>query len=142
MDDTLFNPVAQYPPRPTISNFQWISGTQYITPSDLSMLIGGPNRPPSQKMIDQMRTEEREAREAKNVSRTNASRNPGQRQDENYFQYMARQMQQRTEKLSFAEDTMDRLGEASSNFADDVDKFVRDQKKKAVLGAFGAKFGF
>ncbi|KAI5298067.1 hypothetical protein KEM55_003862 [Ascosphaera atra] len=106
------------------------------------MLIGGPNRPPSQKMIDQMRTEEREAREAKNVSRTNASRNPGQRQDENYFQYMARQMQQRTEKLSFAEDTMDRLGEASSNFADDVDKFVRDQKKKAVLGAFGAKFGF
>ncbi|KAI5286700.1 hypothetical protein KEM54_006580 [Ascosphaera aggregata] len=145
MDDTLFNPMAQYPFRPVISNFQWISGTQYITPSDLSMLIGGPDRPPSKKMIEQMRLEEQEAREAKkaaNKASTGRVDPSGQRTEESYWQYMQRQMQERTEKLGFTEDSMDRLEESSSGFMDDVNKFVKDQKKKAVLGAFGSKFGF
>lgn len=34
----LFNPMVLIPPRPTISNMQWVSGTQYITPSDMDML--------------------------------------------------------------------------------------------------------
>lgn len=36
--DHLYNPEIPMPARPTISNFQWISGTQYITPKDLSMI--------------------------------------------------------------------------------------------------------
>ena len=36
--DRLFNPTALIPPRPTISNLQWIAGTQYLTPDDLDLL--------------------------------------------------------------------------------------------------------
>ena len=36
--DQLLNPEAIIPPRPTISNLQWISGTQYITPSDMDLI--------------------------------------------------------------------------------------------------------
>jgi hypothetical protein len=36
--DTLLNPELTTPPRPTISNIQWISGTQYVTPADMDLL--------------------------------------------------------------------------------------------------------
>ena len=36
--DRLFNPEALIPPRPTISNMQWVSGTQFITPADMDVL--------------------------------------------------------------------------------------------------------
>ncbi len=36
--DIIFNPALLIPPRPTISNFQWVSGTQYITPADMDIL--------------------------------------------------------------------------------------------------------
>ena len=36
--DKLLNPEALLPPRPTISNLQWVSGTQYITPADMDVL--------------------------------------------------------------------------------------------------------
>jgi hypothetical protein len=32
------NPDMLIPPRPTISNIQWISGTQYVTPADMDLL--------------------------------------------------------------------------------------------------------
>ena len=37
-EDQLFNVNAVVPPRPTISNFQWISGTQFISPADMDIL--------------------------------------------------------------------------------------------------------
>lgn len=80
---------------------------------------------------------------------------------EGYWSYMQRQVQERTEKLGFAGDQMDRLEESSSGFARDVNKYVQSQKRKAVLGgkysasfhldcavgligyiALGSKFGF
>lgn len=36
--DLLWNPQLSIPPRPTISNVQWIAGTQYVTPADIDML--------------------------------------------------------------------------------------------------------
>lgn len=36
--DALINPALALPPRPTISNMQWIGGTQHITPSDMDLL--------------------------------------------------------------------------------------------------------
>jgi hypothetical protein len=36
--DMLLNPQLLIPPRPTISNIQWISGTQYVTPADMDLL--------------------------------------------------------------------------------------------------------
>jgi len=50
--------------------------------------------------------------------------------------------QERTERLNLTGDSMDRLAESSSNWANDVNKYVKDQKKKAVMGIIGSKFGF
>ena len=36
--DKIFNAEALIPPRPTISNMQWLSGTTYITPADMDKL--------------------------------------------------------------------------------------------------------
>jgi hypothetical protein len=36
--DTLYNPNTPVPARPTISNVQWISGTQYVTAADVDLL--------------------------------------------------------------------------------------------------------
>jgi hypothetical protein len=54
--DRLFNPERLIPPRPTISNVQWLTGTQHVTPLDMDILIGGPDRPPSKRMIAQARS--------------------------------------------------------------------------------------
>ncbi|DAA78340.1 TPA_exp: Uncharacterized protein A8136_4316 [Trichophyton benhamiae CBS 112371] len=141
--DRLFNPEAIAPPRPAISNLQWISGTQFVSTADVDLLVGGPNRPPSKRMLEQMRLEEQERQRAERegrLPRTNTSNSQGSQ--ESYWAYMQRQMQERTENLNIMGDSMDRLGENSSGLADDVNKFVRNQKKKAVLGALGSKFGF
>jgi hypothetical protein len=36
--DMLLNPELLIPPRPTISNMQWISGTQHVTVADMDLL--------------------------------------------------------------------------------------------------------
>ena len=58
-----------------------------------SFPVGGPDRPPSKRMMEQMRADEREAREASRV-KSGASASPNQ-QDEGYWSYMQRQIQER-----------------------------------------------
>lgn len=36
--DRLFDPEKVLPARPTITNIQWISGTQYVSPADMDIL--------------------------------------------------------------------------------------------------------
>lgn len=137
--DLLYNPQALLPPRPTISNVQWLSGTQHVTPADLDLLIGGPNRPPSKRMIAQMKAEEQQRREGERAGPSSAA--PPGKQDEGYLAYMQRQVTQRTQNMNIVGDNMNRLEESSSQFADDVGKFVSSQKKKAVMSLIGSKFG-
>lgn len=127
--DKLFNPEALIPPRPTISNVQWITGTQYITPADMDVLIGGPGRPPSKRMIEQARADEEQRRKA---GRSGASSSNVAQQDEGYWAYMQRQVQERTEKLGFAGDGIDSLEQNSQSWVDDVNKFVGRQKRNAA----------
>lgn len=129
--DSLLHPEALIPPRPTISNVQWITGTQYITPADMDVLIGGPDRPPSKRMIAQARADETQARRAAGSAGA-ASAAAGQQ--EGYWAYMQRQMQERTEKLGMVGDSMDKLEENSSGWAEDVSKFVSRQKRAATTG--------
>ncbi|KAJ5561791.1 hypothetical protein N7535_003749 [Penicillium sp. DV-2018c] len=137
--DKLFNPEAQLPQRPTITNLQWISGTQYISPADMDILIGGPNRPPSKRMVEKMKLEDEERRKALREGRAPPPEQSGSQ--EGYWSYMSRQVQERTERLNIVGDSIDRLEENSSGFANDVGKYVQSQKKKAVLGILGSKFG-
>lgn len=94
--------------------------------------VGGPDRPPSKRMMDQMRADEQQGRDAAR-SGASSSSNANQ-QDQSYWAYMQQQVQQRTERLNIMGDSMDRLEEASSGWAEDVNKFVSNQKKQAMLG--------
>lgn len=131
--DKLYNPDALIPPRPTISNLQWISGTQYVSPTDLDLLIGGPDRPPSKRMLAASAEEERLAR--------SAGRGAGpSRSQEGWGDYMTRQLNERTEKLNIMGDSMDKVQENSAGWADDVSKYVNKQKRNMLLGGITGKW--
>lgn len=135
--DKLYNPEAVIPPRPTISNMQWISGTQYLAPTELDLLIGGPDRPPSKRMLAAAAEEDRLARSG---SSAGPSRIPGTQSTEGWGDYMTRQLNERTEKLNIMGDTMDRTQENSAGWAKDVDKFVSKQKRNMLLGGITGKW--
>ena len=140
-NDRLYDPTKLPLPRPTISNLQWIAGTQYITPTDMDVLIGGPDRPPSKRMLAEMRAQQdAEFQRQREAAKTGRSPPPDQSQ-EGYWAYMQRQIQERTENLGLASDSMDRTAEASSSWSNDVSKFVKNQKKQAALGYFSSKLG-
>ncbi|KAI1001705.1 Lethal(2) giant larvae [Podosphaera aphanis] len=133
--DTLFNPEALIPPRPTISSLQWITGTQYLSPIDLDLLIGGPDRRPSKRMLTATAEEDRLARSNGNQSRVNETQS-----SEGWGDYMVRQLNERTEKLDLVGNSMNKMQENSQGWADDVSKFVKKQKKNMVLGAISGKW--
>lgn len=124
--DVVFNPDLPIPPRPTISNYQWISGSQYVTPSDMDLLIGGPDRPPSKRMLAQARADEIAAKQA-------GRQRPGG-QDEGYWAYMQNQLNERTANLNIMGDSVNKLEENSASWADQASKFVSDQKRSLVFG--------
>jgi len=126
--DIVFNPELLIPTRPTISNFQWISGSQHVTPSDMDLLIGGPDRPPSKRMIAQQRADEIAARQAGRSHGGQAG------QDEGYWSYMQNQLNERTKNLNIMGDSVNKLEESSANWADQAGKFVADQKRNMVFG--------
>lgn len=133
-DDKLINPELLIPARPTISNMQWISGTQYVSPMDLDLLIGGPDRPPSKRMIEAAAVEARMARAGGTTSpRAGTSQ-------EGWGEYLQRQINERTEKLNLMGDNMDDLQEQSEGWADDVNKYIGKQKRNLVLGSIKGKF--
>lgn len=85
-------------------------------------------------MIEQMRVEERERRIADRQATTSPSATSASgRQNEGYWAYMQRQVQERTENLNIMSDSMDRLEDTSASYANDVNKYVGKQKKKAVM---------
>ena len=82
-----------------------------------------------------MKLEEQEQRRAAREGRSMANSQPQpQRSQEGYLSYMQRQVTDRTERLGLSNDHMDRLEENSSNFVNDVNKYVQNQKRKAVFG--------
>lgn len=134
--DVLINPELVTPPRPTISNLQWISGTQHISPADLDLLIGGPDRPPSKRMLEATAAEQRAARMGANAS---ASAAAGGSQ-EGWGSYLSRQLNERTERLNIMGDSMDALQNQTQGWADDVDKAVKRQQRNMFLGGVKSKF--
>ncbi|PKS13028.1 hypothetical protein jhhlp_000369 [Lomentospora prolificans] len=136
--DLLINPELLTPPRPTISNLQWISGTQYVSPTDLDLLIGGPDRPPSKRMLEAAAAEQRAMRMS--AAAGNASSSAAGGSQEGWGEYLTRQLNERTEKLNLMGDSMDKLQDASQGWADDVSKVVKKQQRNMLLGGIKAKF--
>ncbi|KAK3903741.1 lethal giant larvae like, C-terminal-domain-containing protein [Staphylotrichum tortipilum] len=126
--DTLVNPQARLPPRPTISNLQWISGTQYVSPTDLDLLIGGENRPPSKRMMEAAAAE-------RGMAGGGAGGGVlGGGAQEGWGEYLTRQINERTEKLNMVDDAMGKLHETSQGWSEEVSKYVKKQKRDVLLG--------
>lgn len=107
-----------------------------------------------------MRADEQQRRLANRPAPTSpAASSSSGREQEGYWAYMQRQVQERTENLGIMGDSMDKLEDNSSGWATDVNKYVGKQKKKAVMGSkftptnnvfphvdlslvIGSKFGF
>ncbi|KAI6777938.1 Lethal(2) giant larvae protein-like protein [Emericellopsis cladophorae] len=131
--DTMINPKLECPPRPTISNLQWISGTQYVSPLDLDLLVGGPDRPPSKRML------EAAAQEKRNIHNGEAG-GPSNPSQEGWGDYLTRQLNERTEKLNIMGDSMDGLQQQSQGWATDVNKYISKQKRSFVMNSVKSKF--
>jgi len=99
----------------------------------MDILIGGPDRPPSKRMLEQMRADERQRRlDERNTAASGSS--SAAPKDEGYWAYMQRQVNERTERLGIMGDSMDNLERNSAGWADDVGKLVNKQKKNFVMG--------
>lgn len=133
--DTLVSPDRALPPRPTISSLQWISGTQYVSPTDLDLLIGGESRPPSKRMIAAAAAERAGAGAGAGTYGSRSQQQQQQQQkQEGWGEYLARQVNERTERLTAVEDAMNRLQETSQGWAEEVNKYVKKQKRNMLLG--------
>jgi syntaxin-binding protein 5 len=142
-NDLLINLELAVPPRPTISNLQWLSGTQYISPTDLDLLIGGPDRPPSKRMMAADAAEKLTARSAAASTSVGGGAGGGAQaggQNEGWGEYLTRQLNERTEKLNIMGDNMDNLSNESQGWADDVSKYMNKQKRNAAMGYVSGKF--
>lgn len=137
--DILVNPKLECPPRPTISNIQWISGTQYVSPLDLDLLVGGPDRPPSKRMMEAAASEQRAARSG-GAGAAGAASGAAAGGQEGWGAYLTRQLNERTEKLNIMGDGMDNLQQQSQGWADDANKFMSRQKRNIVMGGLKSKF--
>lgn len=85
-------------------------------------------------MLEQMRSDELERRLASRQAPNSPSAVASGPSDEGYWAYMQRQVQERTANLGIMGDSIDKLEDNSSSWADDVNKFVSKQKKKAIMG--------
>jgi syntaxin-binding protein 5 len=80
------------------------------------------------------------------LKRDGAAMRPGSKRNdpsaqETYWEYMQRQITERTEKLGGLQDNMGKLEESSSSWASEAGKFVQKQKRNLVMGAVKSKFG-
>ncbi len=93
----------------------------------------------SQRMTEQARAEEQRQYIAGRPGPSGSSAASGQGaegvQDEGYWAYMQRQLNERTEKLGIVGDSMEQLQEQSAGWSKDVSKYVNNQKRKMVLGS-------
>lgn len=93
----------------------------------------------AQARADQMQQRTAAAAAAGGPSSSSRAAALASEQDQGYWQYMQKQLSERTEKLGSVNDGMDSLEQTTSNWLGDVNKFVSQQKKNAVTGS---EFGF
>jgi syntaxin-binding protein 5 len=84
-------------------------------------------------MLQQARANEAQARAQ---GRTGAAG-----QEEGYWAYMQRQVQERTEKLGVLGDSVNKLEETSSSWANEASKYAKKTKQNMIMGAVKGRFG-
>ena len=108
----------------------------------MDILISGPDRPPSKRMLAQARNDEAARRsEALNSRTASAETRAAAQSQETWAAFLQRQVTERTQNISLMGDRMETLESNSAGWADDVNKFVSRQKKNFIMGAVKGKLG-
>jgi len=102
--------------------------------TQLSLIIGGPNRPPSKRQLAQAQADELARRSTARSNTTTAASSSSGREPEGWGAYLSRNVQERTERLGMMGEGVDRLEENSAGWAEDVNKFVARQKRGLMMG--------
>ena len=94
----------------------------------------------SRQMMQQAHAEEQRRRQGGRAGPSSVAGRSGpgpcpEGEEEGYWAYMQRQVNERTEKLNIVGDSMDQLQEQSAGWAKDVNTYVSQQKRKMVLGS-------
>ncbi|KAK9375049.1 lethal giant larvae like, C-terminal-domain-containing protein [Lipomyces chichibuensis] len=146
--DSLYDVMQKLPPRPAISTMQWMSGKKYITVEEFDLLIGGPHRPKSKRMVE----EERARREQQRLAATQMIHSTSQssssssrssyfgRRPNNAFSGMADEANERGERLGFMQSQFSKLEDASHEYVKSISDFIEDQKRTAATSYFKSKF--
>jgi hypothetical protein len=85
-------------------------------------------------MVAQARADQMQARSAAVAAKPGSSAAAASGQDEGYWNYVQKQVAERTQKLGNVNDGIDSLEQTTSNWLGDVNKFVNQQKRNAVTG--------
>jgi syntaxin-binding protein 5 len=62
-------------------------------------------------------------------------------QQEGYWAYMQRQVQERTEKLGVLGESVNKLEDASASWASEASKYAKKTKQNMIMGAVKGRFG-
>ncbi|KAG5438736.1 hypothetical protein PCANB_002456 [Pneumocystis canis] len=125
----LYDHSKKAPPRPTISTWEWVLGTKYITIAELDLLIGGPNRPLPKKSIDFLEQESTNKTKKKMVSadqKKDYQENLG-----NVFTQTAESICERGKKILGIEEKLQSLEKSSINLLKSIQNYT-DQQKSAI----------
>ncbi|ORY86798.1 lethal giant larvae like, C-terminal-domain-containing protein [Protomyces lactucae-debilis] len=151
--DALFDALKQPAmARPTISNWQWLSGTQHIKPSDLDTILSDGVRPLSKRAQERIRASEKQRQlveRQEQISQQQNERVRGaqrgalgrSREGRDTYGEMQQQGQERGERMSQLDETFENLSKASGDFLTEVDKFASNAKKQVMLGGARKMFG-
>ncbi|BFZ59097.1 Lethal(2) giant larvae sro7 [Saitoella coloradoensis] len=136
--DQLFDALKATPARPTISTWQWVTGTVYVNQQDLDLLIGGPNRPLSKKMLLEQRVRDEQQRLAARAQ-AQAGMTQGIQNDANsgVFGQMVQNLSERGERLGTMENQFDHLEQATGEWLKEIKGFAGQTKRKAVMKGLG-----
>ena len=146
--DALKEPVI---PRPTISNWTWVTGTQWVQVADLDLLITGGIRPLSKRALERHAASQRQQalldREsaAADKARLQSARNVGgydRTSGRNAFGDMQQGGQERGERVSHVSDVFDNISKASGEWLTEIDKMTSNAKKSAGKAALKSFLGF
>lgn len=146
--DELYNPLTPCSPRPTISTLTWLSGTQHLTITDLDLLIGGPDRPAPKLRTEALRAELEEQRHQADAQRQQGAGpssggggvSQGGAASGGIWAGLQQSFNERTKHLNLVGESMDKLGDTTKGFSDEVARLVGQQKKKALWSGVKAKF--
>ncbi|KAG4305951.1 hypothetical protein PORY_000861 [Pneumocystis oryctolagi] len=132
----LYDNSKKIPPRPAISTWEWMLSTNYISVAELDLLLGGPDRPLSKKLIDSLEKQELKNKEKKKA--TLVDQHSNYQNSNNIFSQTTDNIRERGKKIFGVEEKLQSLEKSSVNLLKSIQDYAEQQKstirKQAIKG--------